>query len=93
MTKWQVNITRRVVKSLRKVPQIVKKNLVALIREIESNGPVRGNWPNYGRLPLNRHHCHLKKGKPTYVAVWEKRANEVRIVDIIYVGSHENAPY
>ncbi len=52
--------------------------------------------PNYSKLKLkgerDMRHCHLKKGKPTYVAVWEvfKKAKEVVMT---YVGTHENAPY
>ncbi|MDR3555637.1 MAG: hypothetical protein P4L55_12845 [Syntrophobacteraceae bacterium] len=46
-----------------------------------------------GNSDKNRHHCHLKKGKPTYVAIWEVRDKNVRIVEIIYAGTHEKAPY
>jgi mRNA-degrading endonuclease HigB of HigAB toxin-antitoxin module len=37
--------------------------------------------------------CHLKKGQPTYVAVWQVIDKEIRIVEIKYVGTHEKAPY
>ncbi|HPO10928.1 MAG TPA: cytotoxic translational repressor of toxin-antitoxin stability system, partial [bacterium] len=30
---------------------------------------------------------------PTYVAVWEVRNKNVRLVEVIYVGTHEAAPY
>ena len=46
-----------------------------LVIEITKEGPYRINWPNYGPLSVG-FHCHLKKGKPTYVACW-------RIVDKI----------
>lgn len=59
---------------------------------IEFSGPVRGNWPNYSKLADGRHHCHLKKGKPTYVAVWSEDKATVT-VEVIYVGTHEKAPY
>jgi hypothetical protein len=58
-----------------------------------AGGPVRGTWPNYGKLSQIRHHCHLKKGHPTYVAVWEVRDRQVQIIEVLYVGTHENAPY
>lgn len=35
----------------------------------------------------------LKKGKPTYVAVWREDKGEVRLVEVIYAGTHEQAPY
>ncbi len=40
-----------------------------------------------------RHHCHLKKGHPTYVAVWEVTDTDVCLVEVIYVGTHEKALY
>lgn len=41
-----------------------------LVLELKEDGPERINWPNYGRLSKDTYHCHLKKGKPTYVACW-----------------------
>ncbi len=67
----------------------VQKALTLVIAAMEAGGPVRGNWPNYSRLPGNRHHCRLKKGKPTYVAVWEDVAGQM----VVYAGTHEKAPY
>ncbi|WP_332308295.1 hypothetical protein [Desulfonatronovibrio magnus] len=61
--------------------------------EMEKSGLVRGNWPNYSKLGKNKHHCHLKGGKPTYVAVWEEREEEINLVEVTYAGTHENAPY
>jgi hypothetical protein len=61
--------------------------------EIEKSGPSRGNWPNYSKLAKSRHHCHIKKGRPTYVVVWEVVAGEVQLVEVIYAGTHEKAPY
>ncbi len=36
---------------------------------------------------------HLKKGRPTYVAIWEVTDKEIRIIEVIYAGTHEKAPY
>ena len=71
----------------------MRARLAALMAEIEMAGPVRGNWPNYGKLGPGLHHCHLKKGRPTYVALWEETEREIRLVEVIYVGTHEKAPY
>ena len=90
---WTVNIKKKVVRQLNKLPENVRFSLVALIRDIEEYGPVRGNWANYGVLGKNRHHCHLKKGHPTYVAIWEVADKQIRIVEISYAGTHERAPY
>jgi len=91
--KWQVIYNRN--KFIKKrLPAKVAATMELLVAEIEQLGPVRGNWSNYSKLPNNRHHCHLKKGKPTYVAVWEDIGkNKVKLVEIIYVGTHEKAPY
>ena len=88
---WTVLIKRCVANA--DLPEDVKRSLIALIREIEICGPVRGNWPNYSKLSKYVHHCHLKKGKPAYVAVWEVRDKKVRIVEVTYAGTHEKAPY
>jgi len=90
---WKVVITKKVGKQIANLPISVQKNLKALIREIELSGPVRGNWSNYSRLGGNRHHCHIKKGKPTYVAVWAIEDKKVKLVEVIYAGTHEKAPY
>ena len=91
--KWTVTATNRAKKQIARLPESVMKNLVALIRDIEADGPVRGDWPNYSPLGRERHHCHIKKGRPTYVAVWEVTDKEVRLVEVIYAGTHEKAPY
>ena len=90
---WTVNVLSKVKKQIPKLPKKVRDSLALLVREIEVAGPVRGNWPNYGKLGTTSHHCHLKKGHPTYVAVWEVKLVSIRLVEVIYVGTHEKAPY
>ncbi len=90
--KWRVTINRAVEKRLPKLPGKILDALTRLLAEIEISGPVRGNWPNYSKLVNGRHHCHLKKGRPTYVAVWSED-KETITVEVIYVGTHEKAPY
>jgi mRNA-degrading endonuclease RelE of RelBE toxin-antitoxin system len=91
--KWTVTVSRSAKKQIERLPERARKGLVALIRDIEALGPVRGNWPNYSPLGQGRHHCHIKKGRPTYVAVWEVSNKEIRVVEVIYAGTHEKAPY
>lgn len=86
-----VGLHPKVTKALRRLPGFVKDALVALIKDIEVSGPVRGDWLNYGKLGNGRHHCHLKKGRPTYVACW--RETGPKDVEVDYVGTHEGAPY
>jgi len=90
---WIVKLTRRAEKQKEKLPEQVKGALVFLLHEIARNGPVRGDWPNYGKLGPKQHHCHIRKGRPTYVAVWQEISDEIRLVEITYVGTHEKAPY
>lgn len=90
--KWRVTINKAVEKRLAKLPGKVLDALSRLLADIEISGPVRGNWPNYSKLVDGRHHCHLKKGNPTYVAVWSED-KETITVEVVYVGTHEKAPY
>ncbi|HBT88855.1 MAG TPA: cytotoxic translational repressor of toxin-antitoxin stability system [Desulfobacter sp.] len=90
---WTVTLTKKAAKAIHKLPISIRQALFVLLGEIENSGPVRGNWKNYSKLGQDRHHCHLKKGQPTYVAVWEVTNKEIKLIEVIYVGSHEKAPY
>lgn len=90
---WTVNISMKASKQVTKLPEKVRDMLKALVADIAKTGPVRGDWSNYSKLDGDRHHCHLKKGQPTYVAVWQATNRTIRIVEVIYVGTHEKAPY
>lgn len=92
---WAVKYSNKAAKQYKQLPQSVRDTIDLLVTEIGLSGPVRGNWKNYGKLEgrKNQHHCHLKSGRPTYVAVWEESATEIRVVEVIYAGTHEKAPY
>ena len=92
MSKRTVILLKRVEKALRKIPKPARYAFFTLIKEIEEKGPVRWNWSNYGRLSKTKHHCHIKKGRPTYVVCWEEKNEEIEI-EVYYVGTHEKAPY
>ena len=89
---WIVSYSKKAEKQYLKLPQVLQDRIDFLTAEIENMGPIRGNWKNYSKLTDGRHHCHLKKGKPTCVAVWSADKETV-IVEVIYVGTHEKAPY
>jgi mRNA-degrading endonuclease RelE of RelBE toxin-antitoxin system len=91
--RWTVKFVGKARKQKEKLPVKIQLILFDLAREIEASGPVRGDWPNYSKLSDSEHHCHLKKGNPTYVAVWRECKNEIRLIEVIYAGSHEKAPY
>jgi mRNA-degrading endonuclease RelE of RelBE toxin-antitoxin system len=90
---WVVEFTHRAKTQKERLPMRVQEVLFQLVREIENAGPVRGDWPNYSKLAQGGHHCHLKKGRPTYVAIWREVENRIRVVEVIYAGSHQKAPY
>ena len=90
---WTVKLSRNAEKQKAKLSKPLRQILYALIGDIEAGGPIRGDWPNYGKLTGGKHHCHLKKGNPTYVAVWEVQDKKIKLIEVQYVGTHEKAPY
>ena len=95
---WEVVVTKKVQRQYDGLPSRAKDAVIALLRDIEINGPVRGNWPNFGKLKgtkkgVIQYHCHLIKGNPTYVCCWEVIDKEVKLMEVYYVGTHEKAPY
>ena len=88
---WHVTVSKKAVKQIQAFSNTLKGRVFALMKEIECGGPVRGDWLNYGKLREGKHHCHIKKGKPTYVAVWQE--TDSHSVEVKYVGTHERAPY
>ena len=87
---WTVEFTKRVAKQTKKLPLSIKQRLQALLCEISETGPVQVNWPNYSKLSKNIYHCHLTY---KYVAIWMVEDKQDKIVEVIYVGSREKAPY
>ncbi|HSW71056.1 MAG TPA: hypothetical protein VLH77_03650 [Gammaproteobacteria bacterium] len=64
--------------------------------DLATKGPAAPGWPNYGKLhgsKGDKRHCHLQKGKPTYVCCWEVIDKKRKIIKVYYVGTHEKAPY
>lgn len=80
-------------KQVSKLSENIQLRLSVLIEELKVDGPVRGNWKNYGKLGKTKHHCHIKSGKPTYVVCWEVTDKEIKVLEVYYVGTHEKAPY
>jgi hypothetical protein len=101
MTKeppWSVEFTGQAKKQKDKLPAEIKDGLAALYLDLTWNGPAQPKWPHYGKLAGKKkgqdiRHCHLNSGRPTYVAVWKITDLEARIMEIRYVGTHENADY
>lgn len=91
--KWKITLSGRARKQLGEIPITVRANLVALLKEMELLGPIRGSWKNYSKLGRGLHHCHLKSGRPTYVACWRELNGNNREIEVFFIGTHERAPY
>ena len=92
---WTVGATGKARKQLGRLPPDITDALSALWLDLKFSGPVQPHWPNYGKLKgrKDEYHCHLNKGRPTYVVVWKVLDKQIRLMEIYYVGTHENAPY
>ncbi len=95
--KWQVQFTGKSAKQARQLSEEVFLILQVLVDNLKTKGPIPGiHWHNYGKLrgkkTEDKRHCHLVKGKPTYVCCWEVYKAEGKI-EVYYVGTHEKAPY
>ena len=94
---WKVYFSEKAAKQARKLNKRVVSILDLLVSDLRNNGAAPGKgWPNYGILKGKKgdlRHCHLIKGKPTYVCCWEVIDKHNRIIEVNYVGTHEKAPY
>jgi len=92
---WSVGLTKRAGKQLDSLPTAIQQKFDLLAKELEVSGPLRANWSNYSALKGQgqRYHCHIKKGRPTYVVCWEVVNKEIKLIEVYYVGTHEKVPY
>jgi mRNA-degrading endonuclease RelE of RelBE toxin-antitoxin system len=97
MMEWEVLFTKKAAKQAQTIEQRAMAALRLLIEDLRYKGPIQHDWPNYSKLvtkkKVDRRHCHLIKGNPTYVCCWEVVDNTMKIIEVYYVGTHENAPY
>ena len=94
---WNVTVTMRTAKQIKKLPVNIQASVLLLIKDLQKNGPSASkSWKNYGKLKgfqEDIRHCHLSKGRPTYVCCWEVVDKKIKIIEVCYVGTHEKAPY
>lgn len=96
---WHIEDSKKLEKQISALPEPIRPIIFALLADIEESGACQFEWPNYSPLkkskniPKDAFHCHLKKGKPSYVACWRIIDKKRRIIEVYYVGTHENAPY
>ena len=94
---WTIYFSRNAAKQTEKMNKKVMAVLGLLIQDLRENGPFPGKkWSNYSQLlgqKTDIRHCHLMKGRPTYVCCWEVSDKQQKIIEVNYVGSHEKTPY
>lgn len=90
MSEWSVNFTAKAKKQSDKLPKRERDILIALVQDLQLSGAVLSDWPNYSKLGGNRYHCHLSY---KWVACWTIEDKKIKLIEIYYVGSRENAPY
>lgn len=93
---WKININKKVAKQIEQLPERVQSALRLLVKDLQTSGPTAEKWPHYGRLKGfngDKRHCHIIKGRPTYVCCWEVLDKQIKLIEVYYVGTHEKAPY
>jgi hypothetical protein len=93
---WTVTPTKTAENQAAKLSETVLLKLRYLFIDLINRGPTVSDWPNYGKLKGKKNdlrHCHLQKGKPTYVCCWKVKDKKRKIIEVYYVGTHEKAPY
>ena len=94
--KWTVCGSNNVEKQIKKLSEKILSIFALLVEDLEIKGPDLFDWPNYCKLKGlkgDKRHCHLQKGKPTYVCCWEVTDKLQKVIEVYYVGTHEKAPY
>jgi len=87
---FKVELKNSVKKSVKDLPRIELVRFKKLVEDLKQNGPVRHNWPNYGKLKgTNTHHCHLSHN---WAACWVETEKGIKI-EVTYAGSRGSAPY
>ena len=57
--KYRVVIKKRITKMAEKMPRRIQDRFSILVDDIQANGAIRKNWPNFSEIGKNRYHCHL----------------------------------
>jgi mRNA-degrading endonuclease RelE of RelBE toxin-antitoxin system len=92
---WTVEFTGKAQKQYARLSEKIQLIVAALAGELETEGPSQPEWRHFGKLQgsADCYHCHLKTGRPTYVACWQALNRKIELMEVNYVGSHESAPY
>ncbi len=93
--EWTIDIVGQAKKSGKHLSKEATMSFAALLLEMRNFGPYRSNWPNYTKMKNKKedYHCHIEKGRPTYVVCWRIANKNKKIIEVYYAGTHEKAPY
>ena len=69
---WHVRLSRKAKKSLGKLPKPVFQTLTSLMRQLETSGPARGDWPTTASSAPNATIAIVRKGD---LLTWQFRMN------------------
>lgn len=88
---WEVKHKRKLERKIKKLPEPIRLLHQALVLDLKAKGFNPGQkWKSFSGIGKDKYHCHLNY---RYVACWEVVDEEIRIMEVYYVGSRENAPY
>ncbi|EKD71055.1 MAG: hypothetical protein ACD_46C00284G0003 [uncultured bacterium] len=94
---WKVEFTTKASDQVANLSEKAKESLRLLVKDLQTSGAAPGKgWPHYGKLEGHKgdkRHCHLTRGRPTYVCCWALIDKKTKLIEIYYVGTHERAPY
>lgn len=93
MTDWKVVATGQAKKAEKNLSLKAYISYLTLLKELVLLGPYRANWPNYTKMPHEDYHCHIEKGRPTYVVCWRIVNKKDKEIEIYYAGTHEKVRY
>lgn len=91
--EWHVTVVGQAKRAKRNLPTKTHDTFVLLVFELQQ-GPLKYCWPNFSALKGRKghYHCHIEKGRPTYVACW-KINKKSKTIEVYYAGTHGKAPY
>lgn len=91
--QWTIHIVSQAKKADKNLSKAAAKSYAFLLLELRKLGPNRFDWPNYTKMHNEEYHCHIEKGRPTYVVCWRIIDKKQKIIEVYYAGTHEKAPY
>ena len=93
---WTVIFSRKADKQIAKLPPDIAETLFLLRKDLEIRGPAVSSWPHFGKIVGSKsghYHCHINRGHPTYVVVWQIVNRTIRVLEIQFIGTHEKVDY